>query len=59
MTTPTRAAEQLLTDEQVENWRKVLLSLLGPYARLMTREQIQAYRDRMLALSKEKGKGNE
>lgn len=61
MTPPTRADEQLMTDEQVENWRKVLLFILGPYARLMTREQIQAYRDLMqaIALSKDKGKGDE
>lgn len=37
----------VLTDEQVENWRKTLIVMLGPYALLMSREQIQAYRDRL------------
>ena len=37
----------LLTDEQVENWRRVLLGMFGTYALLMTREQIQEYRDKM------------
>jgi hypothetical protein len=36
-----------LTDEQIENWRKVLLGMFGPYALLMSKEQIQAYRDKM------------
>jgi len=36
-----------LTDEQVENWRNVLLGMLGPYARIMPRKDIQAFRDKM------------
>jgi hypothetical protein len=36
-----------LTDEQVENWRKVLTSILGPYALIMPRENVQAIRDKM------------
>lgn len=34
-----------LTPAQVEHWRKVLFSMVGPYALLMTAEQIQQYRD--------------
>jgi len=36
-----------LTDEQIENWRRVLLVTLGPFALLMKREEIQAYKERM------------
>jgi len=32
-----------LTDEQIENWRKVLFGMFGPYAMLMSRAQIEAY----------------
>jgi len=42
-------SKQILTDEQVENWRRVLCGMIGPYALLMSREQIQLYRDRMQA----------
>ena len=35
-----------LTDEQVENWRKVLLGMIGPYALIMPREDIQAFREK-------------
>ena len=37
----------MLTDEQVENWRKVLLGMIGVRALRMTKEEIQAYRDWM------------
>ena len=40
-----------LTDEQVENWRRILLGAIGPYAQLMTRAEVQAYRDRMQAIA--------
>jgi hypothetical protein len=40
-----------LTDQQVENWRRILTAQLGPYALIMTREQIQEYRDRLQALA--------
>ena len=36
-----------LTDKQVENWRKVLCLVLGPYALIAPREQIQEIRDNM------------
>lgn len=36
-----------LTPEQIQNWRAVLCGLVGPYALLMTPEQIQQIRDKM------------
>lgn len=42
-----------LTGEQVENWRRVLVSVIGPYALLMSKEQIQAMRDKMQAKANE------
>ena len=36
-----------MTDEQIENYRRVLVGMVGPYALLMSREQIQALRDAM------------
>ena len=38
-----------LTPEQIENWRAVLCGIIGPYAVMMTNEQIQAFRDEMQA----------
>lgn len=38
-----------LTDEQVENWRRMLVAMIGPYALYMSREQIQQMRDRQQA----------
>ena len=38
---------EILTDEQVENWRRITIGMFGPYALLMTREQIQNFRDNM------------
>jgi hypothetical protein len=38
---------EILTDEQVENWRRVIVGMLGPYALIMTREQIMTIRDRL------------
>lgn len=38
-----------MTDEQIKNFRSVLCGMIGPYALLMTRDQIQMYRDRMQA----------
>lgn len=37
---------EILTKEQVQNWRQVLLGMIGPYALLMPDEQVQAFRDR-------------
>lgn len=36
-----------LTDEQIESWRKVLARTIGPYAFLMSKEEIQMHRDKM------------
>lgn len=35
-----------LTDEQIKNWRKVLVGMIGPYALIMPKEEIQAFRDK-------------
>lgn len=43
--------EARLSDEQVENWRNVLVSQFGPYGLVMSREKIQAYRDRLQQLA--------
>jgi len=40
-------SEEKLTPEQIENWRKVLLGMLGPYALIMSVEDIQKFRDRL------------
>jgi predicted DNA-binding transcriptional regulator len=37
----------ILSNEQVENWRRVLCGILGPYALIMPKEQIQKFRDKM------------
>lgn len=34
-----------MTEEQIENYRRVLIGMFGSYALLMTPEQIQAHRD--------------
>ena len=41
--------DRKLTDEQVKNWRSVLVSMIGPYALIASREEIQGIRDRMQA----------
>ena len=38
-----------LTPEQIENWRAVLCGIVGPYAIMMSHEQIQRFRDKMQA----------
>ncbi len=35
-----------LTEEQINNWRNVLVGMLGPYALTAPAEEIQAFRDR-------------
>lgn len=39
--------DKQLTDKQIENWRKVLSHSLGPYAFMMTREEVQRIRNKM------------
>lgn len=36
-----------LSEEQVKNWRRVLIGMFGPYALLMPKEQIQMFHDRL------------
>ena len=38
--------ERKLTPEQIENWRNVLLGMIGPYALIMPVEQVQKWRDK-------------
>lgn len=34
----------MLTDEQVKNWRNAMVNVLGPYALIMPREDIEKMR---------------
>lgn len=38
-----------LTQEQIKNWRTVLIGLVGPWALLMPDAEVQALRDEMQA----------
>ena len=38
--------ENKLTKEQIANWRIVLLTMIGPYADLMSDEEVQLMRDK-------------
>jgi len=38
--------QEKLTPEQIKNWREVLVSMIGPYARIMPEELVQKWRDR-------------
>lgn len=49
--------DRKLTDEQVENWRKALVGLVGPYAKIMPVAQIQEMRDKLSSRFGE-GKGD-
>lgn len=42
-----------LTDEQIRNWRRVMVSVIGPYALVMSKEEIQLLKDRMQAKANE------
>ena len=46
-TEPTIAPAIPLTDEQVKNWRRVLSTLIGPYALIMPVDEVQKMRDRL------------
>jgi len=39
--------EEKLSPEQLKNWRRVLVGIIGPYALMMPEEDIQKYRDKM------------
>lgn len=41
------ASEELLTPEQIQNWRRVMVGMLGPYALIMSDEDVQRMRDKM------------
>jgi len=34
-----------MTDQQIENWRKILCGMLGPYALIMPQEEVEKIRD--------------
>lgn len=38
-----------LTPEQIANWRRVLVGMIGLYALIASDEEIQAFRDKMQA----------
>lgn len=38
-----------LTPQQIDNWRTMLLGMIGPYALIMPAEHIQQYRDKLQA----------
>lgn len=40
-----RIMNDTLTKEQVDNWRKVLCGMIGPYAMIMSENEIQLMRD--------------
>jgi len=44
-----KTQKEVLTDEQVKNWRKAMVNLLGPYALVMPREEVERLRDRLQA----------
>jgi hypothetical protein len=47
-----------LTPEQIENWRNVLRYTFGPYAMIMSDEEIQKHRDMEQSRTDKKSKGN-
>ena len=48
-----------LTEQQIENYRKVLINVFGPYALIMPIEQIQAYRNKIQGMVNQIDKENE
>ena len=36
-----------LSPEQIKNWRKILVGMVGPYALIMSEREIQMFRDKM------------
>lgn len=50
----TETSEPLpLTPEQIENWRRILVGMLGPYALIMPASQIEAVRSRFQGMVNE------
>ena len=35
-----------MTPEQIQNWRKVLVGMLGPYALIMPEADVEKFRDK-------------
>jgi hypothetical protein len=46
--TPNAQATGELSDFHIENWRKVLHGMIGPYALIMPVKEIDAFRDKMI-----------
>ena len=44
---PNLMKGRYMTKEQISNFRKILLTIVGPYAHLMSDEEIMAFRDKM------------
>jgi hypothetical protein len=42
-----RMTTNKLTPQQIENWRRVLLGQIGPYALLMSNDEVQQEHDRL------------
>ena len=40
-------ANDILTPEQIKNWRIVLCGMIGPYAMIMPDDDVQAIKDKM------------
>ncbi len=38
-----------MTPEQIQNWRTMLVGMIGPYALIMPDEEIQKFRDKLQA----------
>jgi hypothetical protein len=43
---PASQRSNLLTPVQIENWRKILLKVIGPFALIMSDDDIQIYKDK-------------
>jgi hypothetical protein len=43
----TCSASEVLTSEQIQNWRNVLIGLVGPYAEMMSSADVQKFRDKL------------
>lgn len=43
----TATLTDALTDSQIVNWRKVLVNFVGSYAFMMSREEIQSFRNEL------------
>jgi hypothetical protein len=46
-------SDTTLTPEQIDNWRRTMLGIIGPAAVVLPDEYIQAYRDRMQEIAYE------